>query len=64
MSKDNAVQVFNHPQLGSSNTIETKNGESLMRTRWKRQGRMLIYKQLKRDGVLPIIEMGLSFTEN
>ena len=31
MSKDNAIQVFNHPQFGSINTVETENGKVLFR---------------------------------
>ena len=31
MSKDNAIQVFNHPQFGSINTVETEYGKVLFR---------------------------------
>lgn len=31
MSKDNAIQVFSHPQFGSINTVETENGKVLFR---------------------------------
>lgn len=31
MSKDNAIQVFSHPQFGSINTVETENGKVLFK---------------------------------
>lgn len=31
MSKDHAIQVFNHPQFGSINTVETENGKVLFK---------------------------------
>ena len=31
MSKDNAIQVFSHPQFGSINTLETENGKVLFK---------------------------------
>ena len=31
MSKDHAIQVFNHPQFGNINTVETENGKVLFK---------------------------------